>query len=47
MWKEYANLRKNKSKVVDTTWVTTDMKKTLKENWITIDKKLEISNLMN
>ena len=39
MWKEYANLRKNKSKVVDTTWVTTDMKKTLKENWITIDKK--------
>ena len=39
MWKEYATLRKNKSKVVDTTWVTTDMVKELKENWIKIDKK--------
>jgi hypothetical protein len=38
MWKEYWNLRKNKAKVVDTTWITNDMKKTLKENWITIDK---------
>jgi len=39
MWKEYATLRKNKSKVVDTTWVTTDMVKELKDNWIKIDKK--------
>ena len=39
MWKEYGNLRKNKTKVVDTTWVTKDMVKDLKENWITIDKK--------
>ena len=38
MWKEYGDLRKNKSKVVDTTWITNDMKKTLKKNWITIDK---------
>ena len=39
MWKEYETLRKNKDKVVDTTWVTSDMKKSLKKNWITIDKK--------
>lgn len=48
MWKEYATLRKNKSKVVDTTWVTTDMVKELKENWIKIDKKtwdLKFDNL--
>lgn len=38
LWKEYGELRKNKSKVVDTTWITNDMKKALKENWITIDK---------
>lgn len=39
MWKEYGNLRKNKAKVVDTTWVTNDMVKELKDNWIKIDKK--------
>ena len=39
MWKEYGNLRKNKTKVVDTTWVTNDMVKELKDNWIKIDKK--------
>lgn len=39
MWKEYGNLRKNKTKVVDTTWVTKDMVKELKDNWIKIDKK--------
>jgi len=39
MWKEYGNIRKNKAKVVDTTWVTNDMKKALKDYWITIDKK--------
>lgn len=38
MGKEYGNLRKNKSKVVNTEWITNDMKKTLKKNWITIDK---------
>lgn len=38
MGKEYGNLRKNKSKVVNTEWITNDMKKTLKDNWITIDK---------
>lgn len=39
MWKEYWNLRKNKSKVVNTQNVTSDMKKKLKDQWITIDKK--------
>ena len=38
MGQEYGNLRKNKSKVVNTEWITADMKKTLKKNWITIDK---------
>jgi len=38
MGQEYRDLRKNKSKVVNTEWVTNDMKKSLKENWITIDK---------
>lgn len=38
MWKEYGDLRKNKSKVVDTTEITKDMKKSLKKNGITIDK---------
>ena len=38
MWKEYWDLRKNKSKVVNTQWITNDMKKTLKKNGITIDK---------
>ena len=38
MWKEYGDLRKNKSKVVNTQWITNDMKKTLKDNWISIDK---------
>ena len=38
MWKEYGELRKDKSKVVNTEWITSDMKKTLKKNWITIDK---------
>lgn len=38
MGKEYGNLRKNKSKVVNTEWITQDLKKTLKKQWITIDK---------
>ena len=38
MGKEYGNLRKNKSKVVNTEWITSDLKKTLKKQWITIDK---------
>ncbi len=38
MWKEYETLRKNKSKVVNTEWVTADMKKELNKLWITIDK---------
>ena len=38
MGQEYWKLRKNKSKVVNTEWITTDMKKTLKKQWITIDK---------
>ena len=38
MWKEYGELRKNKSKVVNTEWITNDMKKNLKNNGITIDK---------
>jgi hypothetical protein len=38
MWQEYWKLRKNKAKVVDTTWITNDMKKVLKDNGITIDK---------
>lgn len=38
MWKEYWELRKNKSKVVNTEWITSDLKKTLKKQWITIDK---------
>lgn len=38
MWKEYWELRKNKSKVVNTEWITSDLKKTLKKQWINIDK---------
>lgn len=38
MWQEYWKLRKNKAKVVDTTWITNDMKEVLKDNGITIDK---------
>ena len=38
MWKEYETLRKNKAKVVNTEWVTADMKKKLNKLWITIDK---------
>ena len=38
MWKEYETLRKNKAKVVNTEWVTADMKKELNKLWITIDK---------
>lgn len=38
MWKEYDTLRNNKKKVVNTQWITSDMKQSLKKNWITIDK---------
>lgn len=38
MGKEYWELRKNKSKVVNTEGITSDLKKTLKKQWITIDK---------
>jgi hypothetical protein len=37
MWKEYWELRKNKSKVVNTQWITNDLKKSLKKQRITID----------
>ena len=38
MGKQYDTLRKNKTRVVDTKWITQDMKKVLADNGITIDK---------
>ena len=38
MGQEYEVIRKNKKKVVNTQWITNDMKKTLKKNKITIDE---------
>lgn len=42
MGKEYEVLRNNKKKVVNTEWITSDMKAQLKKNWITIDKNWDL-----